>query len=301
MTERAGALWPAQARDRRAVGRSPWRVFLHLFLQHRLGVIGLITLGCIALLALAAPLVTTWSPNRSDFTAVGTGPSRDHWLGTDTAGRDVLTRVLYGGRVSLSVGLIAVAISTTIGTAIGAVSGYVGGRVDTVLQRFTEIVMSIPALFLILVVVSMVGPSIRNIMIVIGLLGWEGLARLVRGQVLSLREKEYVQATVCLGAPARRIVLRHILPGVVPYIVVSATFRLADAIIVEAGLSFLGLGVQPPAPSWGNMLNQARSLAILVDKPWLWLPPGILICLSVLAINCIGDAVRDALDPKALR
>jgi peptide/nickel transport system permease protein len=279
---------------------SPGRLFARRFLRHRLGVFGLAVLASLLLLTLLAPLLAPWGAGRSDYAAIGAGPSLGHPLGTDTAGRDVWARVLFGGRVSLSVGIIAVAISTSIGTLVGLVSGYLGGWVDTVLQRLTELVMVIPALFLILIVVSLVGPSIQNIMVVIGLLGWEGLARLVRGQVLSLREQEYVQAALALGAPSSRVIARHLLPAVVPFVVVSATFRLAGAVITEAGLSFLGLGVQPPDPSWGNMLNQARSLSILVDKPWLWLPPGLCICMAVLAINALGDAVRDALDPRTL-
>jgi peptide/nickel transport system permease protein len=281
--------------------RSPWRIFVRRFMRHHLGVLGLLVLLILVFACTFAPLIAPWDPLRSDYAAFGSAPSAQHPLGTDMAGRDVWSRWLYGGRVSLSVGLVAMAISTVIGTVVGLVSAYLGGWVDTILQRITEVFMLVPSLFLILIVVSMVGPSIYNVMVVIGLLGWEGLARLVRGQVLALREQEYVTAGVCLGLPTWRILFRHLLSGVIPFIVVSATFRLAGAMLTEAGLSFLGLGVQPPQASWGNMLNEARSLSILVDMPWLWIPPGVGISVAVLAINALGDAVRDAVDPRAIR
>ncbi len=205
---------------------------------------------------------------------------------------------MYGARVSLSVGIVAVSIYLTIGTVLGAISGYRRGLIDSLIMRFTDMVMSFPALIIILAVVPILGPSIFNIMLVIGLLGWPGVARLVRGEFLSLREREFTLAARGIGASDRRIIFRHILPNVAGPLVVLASFGIADAIITEAGLSFLGLGVRPPDPSWGQMLNQAIDVGTIIEKPWVWLEPGIAIAITVLAINFIGDGLRDALDPR---
>jgi len=233
-----------------------------------------------------------------DLYSVAQPPSPDHLLGTDETGRDVPSRLVYGARVSLSVGLVAVFIYTTIGLVLGSTAGYAGGWVDNVLMRATDVVMCFPTLIIIITVVSFVGPSIYNVMAIIGLLGWPQTARLIRGQMLSLREREYVEAARALGAPDAFIVLRHMLPNGIYPIVVSSTFGVATAILTEAGLSFLGLGVQPPTASWGNMLNAAQSVTVLESRPWLWLPPGLAIVLAVLCINFVGDGLRDALDPR---
>jgi peptide/nickel transport system permease protein len=222
-------------------------------------------------------------------------------LGTDKQGRDVWARLVYAARVSVSVGIVSVAIFISIGTLLGAVSGYFGGAVDILIQRVTEIVMTFPSLVLIITVVSLVGPSIYNVFLVIGLLGWPGTCRLVRAEVLTLREREFTLAARCLGVPTSRIILRHLLPNVVAPVIVAATLGVASAILTETSLSFLGLGVQPPTPSWGNMLSAATSTTVLERMPWLWLPPGLAIAVSVLAINFIGDGLRDAFDPRASR
>jgi len=232
--------------------------------------------------------------------AIKKPPSFEHVLGTDTAGRDGWARLVYASRVSLSVGVVSVSIYLVIATILGSLAGYYGGRVDDVIMRLTDIILCFPELIIIITVVSVVGASIYNVMLVIGLLGWPGLARLVRAQILSLREQQFVEAAHCLGIPTRRIIFRHILPNVVPYILVSATFGVAGAILTEAGLSFLGLGVQPPTASWGNMLSGAQNLTILERYTWIWLPPGLMIGISVLAINFIGDGLRDALDPRMI-
>jgi peptide/nickel transport system permease protein len=198
------------------------------------------------------------------------------------------------------VGIVAVGIYEVIAVFLGSISGYFGGAVDMVIQRFVDIVMSFPSMIIILVFIAILGPSIYNVMIAIGLLSWPGPTRLVRGQILQLRETDYVLAARCVGAHDRRIIWRHILPGVVSPLVVNATFGVAGAIMTEAGLSFLGLGVQPPTPSWGNMLMDAQNLTKLQAMPWLWVPPGLAIVITVLAINFIGDGLRDALDPKQL-
>ncbi len=197
--------------------------------------------------------------------------------------------------------MVAVTIYTVIGTLLGAISGYYGGGVDATIMRLADIVLSFPTLILIITVVSVLGPSVYNIMLVIGLLGWPQIARIVRALFLSLREREFVLASRTIGVPNVRIIFRHILPNAIAPVIVAATFGMANAIILEAGLSFLGLGVQPPTPSWGNMLTDAQSLTVLESMPWLWIPPGTMIALAVLSINFIGDGLRDALDPYLVR
>ncbi len=274
---------------------------LKAFLRHRLAVAGLIVFVLIGLAAIFAPIVATHDPNHIDLLASAQGPSRDHWLGTDDIGRDVYSRLVYGARVSLSVGLVSVAIYTAIGMALGAISGYFGGFIESLIMRLTDTVMCFPTLVIIIAAVSILGPSIFNIMALIGLLSWPGICRLVRGQVLSLREQEFVEAARACGASDARIIARHVLPNTVAPLTVAATFGVASAILTEAGLSFLGMGVQPPTPSWGNMINMAQSGTILQEMPWLWAPAGIVIAIAVLSINFIGDGLRDALDPRRTR
>ena len=278
---------------------SPGRRSLRRFRRHRLAVAGLVVLAIMTALAIFAPVVGRHDPNRGDFRRIDEPPSWEHPLGTDGNGRDYGSRLVYGARVSLSVGLVATSIAAAIGTVLGAISGYYGRAVDLAIQRFTEMVMTIPTLLLIITLVAYVGPSIYNIMIVLGLLGWTGFCRVVRGQVLSVREVAFVEAARTIGARDRTIMVRHILPNVLPYIIVLATLNIAGIILVEAGLSFLGLGVQVPTPSWGNMLQQAQTLDVLVSKPWRWIAPGAAIALCVLSINFVGDGLHDALDPRS--
>jgi peptide/nickel transport system permease protein len=208
--------------------------------------------------------------------------------------------MMYAGRVSLSVGIVAVSITTVIGTILGGIAGYYGGNVDNTLMRFTDTFMSFPSLVIIITLVAILGPSIWNAMIAIGVFGWPGLCRLVRSEILSLRERQFVEAARCIGVPTRRIIFGHIIPNVTGTISVFITFAMAGAILTEAALSFLGLGVQVPTPSWGNMINAAQSLTVLESQPWLWVPPGLTIVLAVLAINFVGDGLRDALDPRVV-
>ncbi|MGH2458645.1 MAG: ABC transporter permease [Chloroflexota bacterium] len=273
---------------------TPWQRFR----RHRLAMAGLIVLVILCLIAILAPLVAGHSPYVVDIDRIKAPPGQGHLLGTDAAGRDVWARLVFASRVSMSVGLVAIVVAGFIGTAIGLVSGYAGGTTDNLLMRFTELVMTFPTFFAIIIVVSLVGPNILNVMLVIGVLGWPGLARLVRGQVLSLRELDYVVAARAIGAGGPRIMVAHILPGVFPYVVVAETLGLASAILTEAGLSFLGLGVQIPTPSWGNMMNAAESLSVVQSQPWLWIPPGVAVALAVIASNFVGDGLRDALDPR---
>jgi peptide/nickel transport system permease protein len=268
------------------------------FRRHKLAMVGLSTLLIFCLAALLAPVLAPHDPNFVDIRMIKKPPSADHWLGTDSAGRDVLSRLIYGARISMSVGLVAVTIAACIGVTIGLISGYMGGRIDTLLMRFTELVMTFPTFFAVVIMVALVGPNVFNVMFVIGIFGWTGIARLVRGQSLSLREMDYVQAARALGAPDRRILISHVLPGVLPHVMVAATLGLASAILTEAALSFLGLGVQIPTATWGNMLFAAQSLDVLENQWWLWIPPGLAISSAVLAANFVGDGLRDAVDPR---
>jgi len=267
------------------------------FRRHRVALVGALILLVLTAGAVAAPVVAANDPYKVDISAYRSGPAANHPLGTDSSGRDVFSRLLYAGRVSLSVGLVAVAIYTLIGVILGAFSGFYGGWLDSCIMRLADIVLSFPALILIITVVSVLGPSIYNIMIVIGLLGWPPIARIVRALFLSLREREFVLASRTVGVSNGGIIFRHMLPNALAPVIVAATFGMANAILLEAGLSFLGLGVQPPTPSWGNMLKDAQSLTVLESMPWLWIPPGTMIALAVLSINFIGDGLRDALDP----
>jgi peptide/nickel transport system permease protein len=283
--------------NRTFAGRGYPRV--RAFVRHRLALAGGIVVLALALIAIFAPLLAPYDPNAIDLFATAQGPNRTHLLGTDDIGRDVLSRVIYGTRVSLSVGLVSVTIYVAIGMLLGSVSGYFGGWVDSTIQRFTDAVMCFPSLIIIIAAVAIIGPSIYNVMIVIGLLTWPGICRLVRGQILQLREREFVEAARALGASPARVIFAHLLPNTIAPITVAATFGVAAAILTEAGLSFLGLGVQPPTPSWGNMINTAQSAAVLQNMPWLWIPAGVMIALAVLSINFVGDGLRDALDPRS--
>ena len=267
------------------------------FARHRVALASLILLIFITAAVVAAPLLTQHSPIKF-VGATEAAPTWEHPLGTDRLGRDVWARLIYGGRVSISVGIVAVAISIAITIILGSISGYYGGWLDMLIMRFTDVIMVFPGLILIMVVVSMIGPSIYNVMVVIGILGWTGTTRLLRGQILSVREWDFVTAARCVGASNRQIMFRHILPNALAPLLVAATFGVAGAILTEAGLSYLGLGVLPPAPSWGSMLNGAQSIYILENFWWLWLPPGVAIFVTVLAINFMGDGLRDALDPR---
>jgi len=270
------------------------------FFKHKLAVVGLIIFSLIVLLAIFAPLIAPHNPYavEGEFAAA---PSAEHILGTDEVGRDLFSRLIYAARVSLSVGVGAVVIYVAIGTVLGAIAGYFGKWVDMVIMRITDVFMSFPYLMVILVLVSIMGPKLINVILVLGLLGWPSIARLVRGSVLSIKEMDYVKAGVALGFSTPKIVFQHILPNCIAPILVNATFGIASAIIMEASLSFLGMGVQPPTASWGNMLTEAQSITVLASQPWLWIPPGIMILLSVLSINFMGDGLRDAMDPKSLK
>ena len=283
------------ARERRRTG--VWQRFR----RHRLALIGLAILLLLTVGAIAAPLIAWHGPYEVNLSETRSEPSSTYILGTDAAGRDIFSRVLHAGRVSLSVGLVAVGIYTIIGVVLGALGGFYGGWVDSFIMRMADVVLAFPNLIIIITVVSVLGPGLFNLMLVIGLLGWPPITRLLRGEFLSLREREFIVAARATGAGNNRLMFRHLLPNAMAPIIVAATFGVANAILLEAGLSFLGLGVQPPQPSWGNMLTDAQSLTVLESMPWLWIPPGIFIALAVLSINFIGDGLRDALDPYLSR
>ncbi len=281
-----------------ANSRSPGQLALKRFLRHRLAMVGLLVIGLIALLSVLAPLIAPTDPLKVDLAFFRKPPGPGHPLGTDSAGRDVLSRLLFAGQVSLTVGLVAALVSTTIGLLLGSLAGMYAGWVDAVIMRATDVVLSFPVLVVILTVVALVGPSMQTIILGIGLFYWPTACRIVRGLALTLREQDFFLAARALGATQSQVIVRHLVPSVLSPLTVTATFAVAQAILLEAALSFLGLGVRPPQPSWGNMLNEAQSLTILESMPWLWLPPGLAIAVTVLAINFIGDGLRDALDPR---
>lgn len=266
------------------------------FKRNRLAVAGLAIVLIMFFLAVFAAMLSPYDPGGIDIEGKLKKPCKHHFMGTDNLGRDVLSRMLYGARISLSVGFVAVGISIAIGIIVGAISGYYGGWFDAVLMRFVDIMMCFPAFFLILTVIALLGPNIINIMIVIGITSWMGTARFVRAEFLSLKEREFVVAAHVLGLSDKRIIFRHILPNALAPVIISATLGVAGAILMEAGLSFLGFGVQPPNPSWGNILTEGRTY--IFDAWWLTLFPGIAILITVLAFNLVGEGLRDALDPR---
>lgn len=277
---------------------SPGKQILRRFLRHRLAVSGLIVFTVIGLMALLAPVISPYDPNAIDLRGRNLGPTWDHYFGTDRTGRDTFSRTVYAGRISISVGLVAVAISVAIGALLGAVAGYFGRWIDMVIMRFTDVIMTFPPVVIILTVAAIAGPGVGKTMLVIGLLNWPVPCRLVRAKFLALREQEFVLAARALGVPSHRVIRKHLLPNAIDVLIVYASLGVATAILLEAGISFLGAGVQPPTPSWGNMLNVARNVSILEQYPWQWLPAGVAIVLTVLAVNFIGDGLRDAFDPR---
>ncbi|MGQ6140878.1 ABC transporter permease, partial [Serratia sp. IR-2025] len=244
-------------------------------------------------------------PDAGDVLNINQAPSGAHWLGTDFLGRDICTRLLLAGRISLTIGLVSMLLSVTLGYVLGALAGYLGGVADRLIMRFADLLMTIPGLPLLIIMGAMLTEldvsadyRIYMVMIMLSLLGWPSLARLVRGQILSLRERDFMLATEVLGLSTRRRLFGHLLPNTVPILVVVATMAVANAILSESALSYLGLGVVPPTPSWGNMMDAANSLIDFQRRPWLWMPPGLAIFVTVVAINILGDGLRDALDPK---
>ncbi len=271
---------------------------LRRFMRHRPAMAAIILLSFIVTVSAFAPVFAPYPYDQIDLRAAGQPPSPEHPLGTDRVGRDILSRTLYGGQVSLLVGVGATTIAVVIGVIIGAASGHYRGTADTILMRITDTFMTFPSIIIMLTLAALLPRSVWNLVLIIGLLSWPGVARMVRAQFLSLREAEFVVACRCLGVPDRRIITLHIFPNVLAPLVALVTFSIGAIILTEAGLSFLGLGVAPPIPSWGNMLEPARNLDILVNLTWTWIPPAVMIVLTVLCVNFIGDGIRDAIDPR---
>ncbi len=274
-------------------------IYWKRFRANRFAVAGGIVVLALFIISLLAPYITPYAPSNIDAYHVLLPPSAEHWMGTDELGRDVFTRVIYGARISLLVGFVAVGIYIAIGTLIGLLSGFYGGWVDSALMRFVDIMLCFPTFFLILAVIAMIGPSIWLIMIVIGVTNWMGVARLVRAEVLSIRERDFVLAARAIGASDVRVIFRHILPNAMGPVLVAATLGVAGAILTESALSFLGIGVQPPTPSWGNILTSGKDY--IEFAWWLSLYPGLAILVTVLAYNLLGEGIRDAIDPRLHR
>lgn len=268
------------------------------FRRHHLAAVSLVILVILGGAALLAPVIAPYDPDAIVGSFSG-APNLQFWLGTDQIGRDVFSRLLFAMRISLLVGVMATLISTVIGVVLGLIAGYFGGVADMIIMRFTDMVMSFPYILLVLVAASIFKPGLWNIILILGFVDWPGIARLVRGNVLSLRETNFIKGNIVAGMPLRHILFLEILPNTAAPILVYATSVLALSMLDEAALSFLGMGVQPPTASLGNMLNGAQSLTVLTKQPWLWIPPGLLIVVLVIAINFIGDALRDALDPNS--
>jgi peptide/nickel transport system permease protein len=277
-------------------GERPWRRAVRRLAKRRAALIGLGVVFFFGVLAIAAPLVSPYDPLATNWALVRKAPSAAHWFGTDEIGRDVLARIIWGSRASLFAGLVSVSLALAVGVPIGLITGYVGGIVDGTLMRLIDAMLAIPFLILAIALAAFLGPSLSNAMIAIGISQTPIFARLTRGQVLSVKHEDYIEAARALGNPHRRIVLRHIFPNIVPPILVQATLATAAAIIAEASLSFLGLGQQPPDPSWGSMLNTAKNF--LSQAPWMSFWPGLAIFVLVLSLNLFGDGLRDALDPR---
>lgn len=270
--------------------------FLRRITNHNLALVGLLILVPMFICAVVAPIISPHDPVEPDLKNILDSPSWSHPFGTDTLGRDVFSRVIYGSRISLLVGFVSVGIATLIGIMVGALSGYSGGIVDELIMRFVDLMMCFPTFFLILAVIALLEPSIWNIMIVIGLTNWMGIARLVRAEIMSIKNKEYVLAAKAMGFPNRRIIFGHVLPNSLSPVYVVATLGIGGAILTESALSFLGIGVQPPTPSWGNILTQAKDNIEVAW--WLSLYPGLAIFLTVMGYNLLGEGLRDIFDPR---
>lgn len=292
------ALAPVAVPDEAALRvESPGRRAIRRLMQRKGAMVALVVILLLVALATLAPYLSPYDPNRQSWSLVRKAPSLANWFGTDEVGRDILTRILYGARASLSAGIISVAIAIAIGVPVGLLAGYAGGLIDGLISRFTDAMLACPFLILAIALAAFLGPSLSNAMIAIGVTATPIFVRLTRGQVLSVKSEDYVEAARAIGNPHWRIAFRHILPNVLPQLLVQATLTIATAIIAEASLSFLGLGQQPPAPSWGSMLNSAQRF--LTNAPWMAVWPGLAIFVTVLSFNLLGDGLRDALDPRS--
>ena len=282
-------------------GISLWQIGMQRLLKNKLAIFGIFFLSILIITSVFAPLMSSYDRDEINLTNTYCAPSKTNILGTDNLGRDVFTRLVYGGRVSLGVGLVSTAISIGIGVLLGAMGGYFGKTVDMFIMRVVDIFMCFPFYVIAITIAAILGPSVWNVMIISGLLSWTKIARIVRAEVISIKEREFVEAAKALGLTSMEIIFKHILPNTLAIIIVYATLGIANGILSEAGLSFLGLGVKQPQPSWGNMLAAAQSLRSLRLHWWLWIPPGMAVAITVLSINFLGDGLRDVLDPKLKR
>jgi peptide/nickel transport system permease protein len=280
---------------------SPMGIVYKRLRRNKMAVAALFILVILTLLAIFAPLITHYDRDQVDMLNAYQKPSSEHLLGTDDLGRDTFTRLIYGGRVSLSVGLVSTAISLIIGVFLGSIAGYAGGWVDNLIMRVVDVVMCFPFFVIAIAIAAVLGPSIYNVMFISGILSWTKICRIVRAEVMAIKGREFIEAAISLGLESREIIVKHILPNVLAPIIVYATLGIATGILSEAGLSFLGLGVKQPQPSWGNMLAAAQSLRSLRLHWWLWIPPGLMVLVTILSINILGDGLRDAFDPKLKR
>lgn len=280
--------------------KTPRELAFQRFMGNKLAVTGMITLTLIILSAIFAPLFTSIDPTKADLTIIEQAPSSEHFLGTDSSGRDNFARLLYGGRISLVIGFSAMMFSLIIGVATGTIAGYFGGKIESFIMRFADLMLALPFFVLALTIIAIVDEvTIALFVFVIAITAWPNLTRIVRGSFLTLREQEFVLSAQALGAKNSRIIFKHLLPNAIGPIIVNATLLMATMIILESGMSFIGMGIPQPTPTWGNMLSEAQNIRILRDHPEAWLPPGFAILLTVLSINFIGDGLRDAFDPRS--
>jgi peptide/nickel transport system permease protein len=283
---------------------SPWAIARKKFVKNKLAMVSLAFMIVITLLAIFAPLLTKADITRIDYMAMNAAPSSEHWFGTDTNGRDVFARTLYGGRTSLLIGVACTTLVILVGTLIGSIAGYYGGKVDQFLMRFTDFVLNFPLIVFVVVLNTILIGKISGVwtlILVVSFLSWGSTARLVRSKVLAEKENEYVLSAVSIGCSPFKIIFKHLLPNVFSTIVVQASLQMAILIVFESAISFIGFGVPADTPSWGNMLTEARESDVLQNKPWMWVPPGLAITFTILAINFIGEGLKDALNPKSLR
>ena len=276
----------------------PWKIMWKRLRRNKLAMLGLIMITIMAFAAIFAPLLTPYGRDAVNLLNSNAKPDRNHLLGTDSLGRDILTRLLYGARISLTVGFVSTGLRIVIGVLLGGIAGYYGKAVDNIIMRIADVFSCLPFLPIAITIVAMLKPSIYNMMLVLAILGWPGIARIVRAEILSLREREFMEAATALGISDFRKIIAHLLPNTMASVIVSATIGIASAILTESSLSFLGLGVAPPTPSWGNMLTDAQNQYVLKNRWWQWIPPGLAIFIAVMSLNLLGDGLRDALDPR---
>lgn len=283
---------------------SPWAIARRKFLKNKLAMISLIYLIIVSIVSFLAPYITTLDITRINIGEMSLKPSAEHWLGTDKSGRDVFTRLLYGGRVSLLVGISCTFFVVLLGTIVGAVAGYFGGKIDNMLMRFTDFILNFPFLVFVIVLGTIFFGKLNGLailIIVISALSWGGVARIVRSKILAEKENEYILAAVSIGCSPLKVIAKHLIPNVLSTIIVQSTLLFASMIVAESGLSYLGFGVPSEIPSWGNMLSFAREPDVLQGKPWIWVPPALIITLTILSINFVGEGLKDAFNPRSRR